>query len=597
MVENETPLVIGDTSSSEIWTVFPAVEWIKSYVGLPIIARGKLVGFLNFLCGKQGFYNDFKVDQLIPFTEQAAIAIENTRTFEVTQKRSRRLEVINRMAYQMTQSASLERIHQLAVDSMVEALRIDQVGLAIINPDRKTMTIVSDHPGPGNSSTKGSLISLEDNPSMEYILKHKSSYHSKDARNDPNLKAVNHYMVSQHILSILIIPLLVNGEVVGTIGCDITSENRILSQEEINLAEILTNVIAGRIEQERLLDMSKKRTNELAMLHETSLAITQPYDLSKLHHSIVERAAWLLDSSSSTLYLKTEDEFTFECKVSFNNPHDPVGTRLHLGEGAVGIVAQTGKPLIVPDYGSWDKKPDIFNMIKADFALLSVPVIWQSKLLGVIQLVREPGKPPFIDSDTELLSLFSSQVAITLENSRLYQEVQEMAISDPLTRTHNRRGFSEIATREIEIANRFNHRLALLFLDIDYFKEVNDTHGHAVGDQILSELADRCRNAMRNVDIISRHGGEEFLVLLLESNLNAGLRIAKRIQSVIKEYPIQTDVGPISITVSIGVAEFNEQVNGLDTLIYNADMALYKAKSSGRNRVIAFHPEEEDPSS
>lgn len=596
MVTNRAPLIIEDTTNSQIWTVFPEVEWIKSYMGLPIVARGKLVGFLNFLSSKKDFYKNFPFEQLLLFTEQAAIAIENSRTFEDTQKRSQRLAIINQIAFKMTQPADLNVIQQLSVDSMVEALGVDQVGLALMNPDHKSMTIVADHPGIGNSSTIGMLIPLEDNPSMNYIFENKSSFYSENVQDDPMLQAVKHLMIRQKIQSILICPLIVDGEVVGTIGCDITTQKRQLSSEEISLAEVLANLVAGRIEQARLLEIEKKRAEELAMLHETSLAITQPYDLSILHRQIIEKAVWLLDSSAGMLYLKTDQPDIFECKVSYNNQYDPVGTKLRVGEGAAGIVANTNRPLIIPNYGSWEQKPVIFRNVSDDFPLLSVPVLWQSEVKGVIQIAREPGKPSFENSDVELLSLFSSQVAITLENSRLYQEVQSLAILDPLTQIYNRRGFADIATREIERAQRFGHSLALLFLDIDHFKEVNDTYGHAAGDQILSEIAERCKNTIRNVDVISRHGGEEFLVLLLESNLKNARIIANRVQSVIKEYPFQTDTGPISITVSIGIAEFNEQVNGLSTLIHNADMALYKAKSSGRNRVIVFQPEADSSS-
>ncbi len=171
MVANKAPLIIEDTSNSQIWTVFPEVEWIQSYMGLPIIARGKLVGFLNFLSSEKDFYKNFPFEQLLLFTEQAAIAIENSRTFEETQKRSQRLAIINQVAFKMTESAELGVIQQLSVDSMMEALGVDQVGLALMNPDRKSMTIVADHPGPGNTSTLGMLIPLENNPSMILYFK------------------------------------------------------------------------------------------------------------------------------------------------------------------------------------------------------------------------------------------------------------------------------------------------------------------------------------------------------------------------------------------------------------------------------------------
>lgn len=588
MLIHQQPLIVADTSQSEIWTTFTEVEWIKSYLGLPIFAKGIFVGVINFLSSEKGFYENFSYEPLIPFSEQAAIAIENTRTFEEIQERSQRLAIINQIAFQMNQPAELEDIQQLAVDSLAEALNINQVGLAMINSDRKTMTVVADHPGPGNHSVKGSLIPLENNPSMDYILKNKKSFLSTDAQNDPMLSAVNNFMVGQHIYSILIIPLIVGGEVIGTLGCDIITENRVLTQEEISLAEILTNLVAGRIELERLISKEKKLAMELSMLYETSLAITKPYEISNLHNQIIENATWLLGADAGILYLKLDDEDVFECKVNYKNQYDPIGNRLKAGEGAVGIVAQTSQPLIIEDYGTWEYKPPIFSNIKDHFSLLTVPVIYQSQILGVIQILRESDKPKFVKNDANLLSLFSNQVAITLENARLLNEMQELALHDPLTGTLNRRGFGEIAEREIEMAHRFNHPLSLLFLDLDEFKSINDTHGHAVGDQILVGIANRCKNTLRNVDVICRYGGEEFLIMLMESDLHEANEIAKRINKVIKLYPFHTEAGPINLTVSIGAAQFENHMKKIDTLINNADIALYKAKSSGRDRVEVF---------
>ena len=214
---------------------------------------------------------------------------------------------------------------------------------------------------------------------MDYIFENKKSFLSTDAQRDPMLSAVNRFMVGQHIYSILIIPLIVGGEVLGTLGCDIINENRNITQEEISLAEILTSLVAGRIELERLISKEKKQASELSMLYETSLAITKPYEISTLHNQIIENATWLLGADAGILYLKLENEDVFECKVNYNNQYDPIGTKLHPGEGAVGIVAQTSQPLIIDDYGKWDNKPSILSKIKDNFSLLTVPVIYQSQ--------------------------------------------------------------------------------------------------------------------------------------------------------------------------------------------------------------------------
>lgn len=586
IVENRKPLLISDTARSELWVVIPETSWIRSSLMIPIIAKGEMIGILNFLSTQPGIFDDVKMNQVLPFAEQAAIAIENARTFEETRLRAHRLALINRVTSRLNAPANLEQIQMLAVDCIAEALELDQVGLAMINKDRQTMTVTADHPAPGNSSVQGAIIPIENNPSMEIILQSKSSFLSEDAQHDSRLFAVRSFMVKQNIFSILIIPLVIRDEVIGTIGCDITEEGRRLSQEEISLAETLTSLVAGRLEQARLLEMEKQRAAEFAMLHETALAITQPYELSELLQQIVERAAWLLDSSAGMLYLTVPGQDVLECKVSFHNEFDPVGTRLRLGEGAVGIVAQTGQPLIISNYGEWEKKPDVFRAIAEPFGLLSVPVRWQSKIKGVIQLLRRTDEDPFTESDANLLSLFSSQVAISLENTQLYEEVQKLAVQDPLTGLYNRRGFTEIAQREFERARRFQRPLSLLFIDLDHFKKVNDTHGHPIGDQVLIGTASLWQRELRNVDVLCRYGGEEFVVLLMESNLvNAGM-IGERLRATTERTAFNTENGDIQVTVSIGVAELVADMSGLNELIHLADQALYKAKSSGRNRVV-----------
>jgi GAF domain-containing protein len=186
-----------------------------------------------------------------------------------------------------------------------------------------------------------------------------------------------------------------------------------------------------------LLEVEKKRAAELAMLHDTTLDITQSYELPKLLEQIVERAAWLLDSSAGLLYLMDQEQEFLECKVSYNNPYDQVGTLLRIGDGAAGRAAQTASALIIPNYAVWSARPAVFQDIQQPFALLSVPVIWQAKVKGVIQLIREENQPAFEAKDATLLGLFSSQVAISLENTRLYQEVQQLAVHDPLTGLFN----------------------------------------------------------------------------------------------------------------------------------------------------------------
>jgi diguanylate cyclase (GGDEF)-like protein len=175
----------------------------------------------------------------------------------------------------------------------------------------------------------------------------------------------------------------------------------------------------------------------------------------------------------------------------------------------------------------------------------------------------------------------------------LFEKVNELATTDGLTGLNNRRSFFELAENEFDRFKRYKYPLSAFMIDIDHFKKVNDTYGHAIGDKVLVHLAQKLRDLLRNADIIGRYGGEEFVVLLPESNLEASTKVAERIRKTIEAETIKTDkFGDISITISIGVSNFTSKAEDLASVIDNADKALYEAKKDGRNRVVAKKIEE-----
>ena len=164
-----------------------------------------------------------------------------------------------------------------------------------------------------------------------------------------------------------------------------------------------------------------------------------------------------------------------------------------------------------------------------------------------------------------------------------------MAITDPLTGLYNPRGLSELGRREIDRARRFNRPLSAIFLDLDDFKEVNDTYGHVNGDQVLISLANACRQNIREVDIIGRMGGDEFVVLLPETELKSACQVAERLRRFTEQMRITTEIAQIQVTASLGVGLYTEEMKDLATLIDQADMAMYAAKQAGKNRVMDCH--------
>lgn len=165
------------------------------------------------------------------------------------------------------------------------------------------------------------------------------------------------------------------------------------------------------------------------------------------------------------------------------------------------------------------------------------------------------------------------------------EELRAQACTDYLTGVHNRRHFLELAERELRRLKRRKSRCGLLLIDLDHFKSVNDQLGHAAGDAVLKTFARRCCGVLREVDIFGRLGGEEFAVLLPDTDVEGARIVAERVRERVAEMEMRTPEGNVSITVSIGVADTERPVANVEELITRADKALYRAKDAGRNRV------------
>lgn len=216
-----------------------------------------------------------------------------------------------------------------------------------------------------------------------------------------------------------------------------------------------------------------------------------------------------------------------------------------------------------------------------EIELFRLPLVFEDNLLGILWLW---GKG-ITRSDLPVMSIFAKQIGSSLERARLFQEVQSLALIDPLTGLQNRRSLFELGRIEFSRAHRMDRPFSCMMLDLDHFKQVNDSYGHPVGDQVLQEFAKCCSSSVRAIDLIGRYGGEELVILLPETDLDTALQIAERLRASTEQIPIKVCDHEISFTVSAGVATKDENTLDLETLIARADQALYVAKFKGRNRV------------
>jgi diguanylate cyclase (GGDEF)-like protein len=214
---------------------------------------------------------------------------------------------------------------------------------------------------------------------------------------------------------------------------------------------------------------------------------------------------------------------------------------------------------------------------------LLIPIASLSEAITAYELGKELKKPTIYYDDE--LGLMTKKFYYMKERlDERFEAITQLSLTDPLTQIKNRRAFFELGDDYLRLASRYSHSLSLFILDIDFFKNVNDTYGHIVGDEILKHLVNTIAISLRQTDLFARFGGEEFIVLLPETNLNNAMGVAENIRLLVENTPYESDDLHIPITISIGVNEFTDDKNILE-LIDSADKALYRAKKNGRNRV------------
>lgn len=211
----------------------------------------------------------------------------------------------------------------------------------------------------------------------------------------------------------------------------------------------------------------------------------------------------------------------------------------------------------------------------------------KGRLVGFINLIGL--RPNFFNQEHAIrLQAFADQAAIAIENARLYAEVERLATLDELTGIINRRRLFSLGQLEFQRARRYQTTLAAILLDIDQFKKINDTYGHNTGDLVLTGIATAISHNIREIDLFSRYGGEEFVLLLPQTERAQALEVAERLRTLVAGLRFETDRGTLSVTISLGIAHLTEKIPSLATLIDWADQAMYAAKQAGRNRVEIY---------
>jgi diguanylate cyclase (GGDEF)-like protein len=344
-----------------------------------------------------------------------------------------------------------------------------------------------------------------------------------------------------------------------------------------------------------LLSAMKRTVEQLAAYNEMAKALTSTLELREVLALVMQKVSSLLQPRNWSLILQDERTGKLYFEIAVGDGAEVLkGLQLNPGEGIAGAVFSSGVARLVHDVGGDPSFAPRFDEASAFHtrSILAVPLLARGRVLGIIELVNGPTDPPFTNEDLTTLTAIADYAAIAIENARNFRRVQELTITDEHTGCYNARHLRALLDHEVKRAARFRHPLSLVFLDLDHFKSINDSHGHLMGSAALREVGDMLMSLGRqNLDAVFRYGGDEFAVLLVETDLDGAATIGQRICESFRGRSFLADQGlAVRLTASVGVATFPDHAMSALDLIRAADFAMYAAKARGRDGLCVAEP-------
>ena len=397
---------------------------------------------------------------------------------------------------------------------------------------------------------------------------------------------------------LLAIPIVEDGKLRGLLAID-RSKNVPFSPHEEELAAQAARYCLRAIQNERVFVQLERAKVEQGKLYRAAQALGAALSEKDVPDAGVRAAREIasFDLAAVTLF----DETTRKHQVVAATSHageidDLVGAQFAHNGGLVSMVVQNRFPL--PYKGEYDASRQV--VLSRHFpwpklpSLLVLPLVLHDRPLGTL-ILGARRRHAFGDAVRPTLEVLASHLSVSLSNARMVAKLEQLATTDGLTGLLNKRAMQDNATQKVAAASRFGRKLSVLITDIDFFKKVNDTYGHDVGDVVIKGLGDILKRQKRGTDMVARFGGEEFVLCCEQTDEKGAMLLAERIREELGKTTFHSSQGPFNVTCSVGVATFPEAGRDWESMFKAADEALYVSKRSGRNKSTAWSPSRVGP--
>jgi len=332
----------------------------------------------------------------------------------------------------------------------------------------------------------------------------------------------------------------------------------------------------------------KRQLQEVAIFNDVAKALTSSLNLDSILQTIMDKMAEFFRPDTWSLLMVDEQKDELYFAIAVGDAAETLKTvRLKVGEGIAGWVARNGESLIAPDVYNdprFSKRIDEMTKWKTR-SIICVPLQSKHRVLGVIQLIN-CAMESFGEQEMFFLHALCDYAAIAIDNARAVEKIQELTITDDCTGLYNARHLYKTLEAEVYRSARFGYEFSVIFMDLDHFKLVNDTYGHLVGSKLLQEIGFKVKSQLRLIDYAFRYGGDEFVILLPQTEKNSALVVAKRLQEMMRRTQFLTEEGlNLNVRCSMGLATYPEDAKSSHEIIRQADEMMYMVKNSSRDNI------------
>ncbi len=507
-------------------------------------------------------------------------ALEAARRYRLLSEPSQRSERDD----ERLSRASVEEVHQAlhyTVDLLKRTLELHTCVLFMFDDDRVHFRIaevvtdsheIADGPFTGAEGAVGAVLKRGVIMNLEQVK--------------PGFRGLCYYRGASAVRAFLGVPVIEQGKVRGALCAD-RSIDRPFGARDEDIVERAVRQVLRAIENERVFVQLERKKSEQTVLHQASQAL----GAALTEEAVIEAGL------AAAVQIAPYD---FAAVTRYDAEHRRHSVRRAVGEGAAelkdlsfrdnaSLTAMAVKNRhYLPYRGGFDGERQMVytrtESMKGMQSLLILPLLVREDPVGTLALAAKRPEA-FTAAVRPTLQVLSHQLAVALANAESMRRLEQLATTDGLTGCLNKRVFLEELKKRLKAAERFGKKLSLIVSDIDHFKRVNDTYGHAVGDHVIRGLGEILRALKRETDIVARFGGEEFCILCEETDARGAMLLAERVREELKARAFETELGKLQVTCSLGVAEFPGEARNDSQLFELADKALYSAKQSGRDRV------------